>query len=237
MLGLVIVNGLIDSFNPCAIGIFLIFLSTLFMLKKDKKKIFQVSLAYIGSIYLIYLLIGLGLIKVVLFFGIPHLLSLVGALVIVFVGILSVKDYLLPNNKFLNTKIPYSARQLILKWAYKGSIPASIMVGILVGISEFPCSGGIYVATVGLLSQQATFIEGFFYLLLYNLMFVLPLIAIYFVTKNQRVVMKLVDWQEKEKSHMKLVMGLTMIVLGFVLLKWYVPGGWDMITGKVNIFK
>ncbi len=221
MLGLVIVNGLIDSFNPCAIGIFLIFLSMLFMLKKDKKHIFKISLAYILSIYILYLLIGLGLIKVIFFLGIPHLITFIGAVIIVLVGVLSIKDYFFPNSMF-STKIPYSARQLILKWAYKASWPAAAVMGVLVGISGFPCAGGIYVATLGLLSQKSTFIQGFFYLLLYNLMFVMPLIVIYAATANQKVAMKMLDWQEREKNHMKLIMGLIMTILGVIIFKWYI---------------
>ncbi len=220
MLPLVIVNGLIDSFNPCAIGIFLIYLSMLFMMKKERAKIFQISLAYILSIYILYLLIGLGLIRVIFFFGIPHLITFIGAIIIVLVGGLSIKDYFFPNSMF-STKIPYGARQLILKWAYKASWPAAAVVGLLVGISGFPCAGGIYVATLGLLSQKATFIQGFFYLLLYNLMFVMPLIVIYTVTANQKVAMKMTDWQEREKNHLKLIMGIIMLVLGFIIFKFY----------------
>ena len=221
MLGLVIINGLIDSFNPCAIGIFLIFLSMLFMLKKEKKHVFQISLVYILSIYISYLLIGLGMIKVIQFFGVPHLISFIGAIIIIIVVVLSIKDYFFPDTIF-STKIPYSARQLILKWTYKGTLPAAAVVGVLVGISEFPCSGGIYVTTLGLLSDKATFIQGFFYLLIYNLMFVLPLILIYAVTANQKVAMKLMDWQEREKNHMKLTMGIIMTILGVILIKWYI---------------
>ncbi|RJO62299.1 hypothetical protein C4544_00435 [candidate division WS5 bacterium] len=221
MLYLVIINGLIDSFNPCAIGIFLIFISMLFMLKKEKKQVFKISLVYIMSIYISYLLIGVGLIKVVQFFGVPHLITLVGAIIIILVGALSIKDYFLPNSIF-STKIPYSARQLILKWTYKATLPAAAVVGVLVGISEFPCSGGIYIATVGLLSQKETFLRGFLYLLIYNLMFVLPLILIYIITVNQKVAIKLMDWQEREKNHMKLSMGVIMVILGVILLKWYV---------------
>lgn len=221
MLGMVIVNGLIDSFNPCAIGIFLIFLSMLITMKKEKIKIFQISLAYILSIYLLYLLIGLGLIRVIFFFGVPHLITFIGAIIIVVVGLLSIKDYFFPNRRF-PTKIPYKSRQLILKWAHKASWPAAAVVGVLVGISGFPCAGGIYVATLGLLSQKSTYIQGFLYLLLYNLMFVTPLIIIYIVTANPKVAMKMMDWQEREKNHMKLIMGLIMTVLGVIIFRWYV---------------
>lgn len=199
----------------------MIFLSMLFMLKKEKKHIFQISLTYILAIYISYLLIGLGMIRVIQFFGQPHLISLIGAGIIILVGVLSIKDYFFPNSIF-STKIPYSARQLILKWTYKATLPAAAVVGVLVGISEFPCSGGIYVTTLGLLSQKTTFIQGFFYLLLYNLMFVMPLILIYTITANQKVAMKLMDWQEREKNHMKLVMGIIMTVLGIILIKWFI---------------
>jgi cytochrome c biogenesis protein CcdA len=87
-----------------------------------------------------------------------------------------------------------------------------------VALFEFPCTGGIYVAILGMLAVKASQLEGIIYLLLYNIAFVIPLIAILVLASNRQVVEKLRDWQKVENLKMKLLMGLFMIALGAIIL-------------------
>jgi cytochrome c biogenesis protein CcdA len=59
--------------------------------------------------------------------------------------------------------------------------------GFLVGLCTFPCSGGIYIAIIGLLASQTTYLRGVSYLGLYNLAFIAPLLIILAGVGNQRV--------------------------------------------------
>ena len=213
----VIVSGLIDSFNPCAITVLLLFIGLMFSLQKSRKLILAMGFFYILSVYVSYLLIGLGVMKLTLFFGIPHFMAYFGGIVSIFVGLWSLKDYFFPNFGPI-IKIPLGSRQLISDWSHKATIPAAIVVGFLVGITEFPCSGAIYLAVIGLLSVQTSFWSGFWYLILYNVMFVLPLIIIFLFASNRLIVERLTFWQETKGYAMKLVLGITMVILGIVLI-------------------
>lgn len=218
LLPAVLSAGLIDSFNPCAITILLLFIGVLFGLRKSRQLILVMGFFYIAAIYITYLAIGLGLLKIVHLFGIPHFMAKAGAVIALMVGLISLKEYFFPNWKWpINLSISVASRQTISEWAFKATIPASIIVGFLVGVFEFPCSGAIYFATIGLLSAKATFFKGVIYLLLYNLMFVLPLVAVYLLATNRLITERMISWQESRGSLMKLVTGIFMLALAAVI--------------------
>jgi cytochrome c biogenesis protein CcdA len=111
-------------------------------------------------------------------------------------------------------------RGYVSKYAYKATIASAIIVGALIGIYEFPCSGAIYLAVVSLLSTKANFFTGLAYLLIYNLMFVLPLILIFVLATNKITTEKYINFQEKNGRKLHLILAIFMIVLGLVILKF-----------------
>lgn len=221
ILSTVIGAGLLDSFNPCAISAALLFVAVMFTLGRDRKSILKVGFFYIISVYITYFLIGLGLLKAVSFFGIPNLFSLIGAIIVIVFGLLNLKEYFFPHWNFLKIRMPIEARYKLNDWAYKASAPAAIVMGVLVGVFEFPCSGAVYIAIISLLNLKATFLNGLLYLLIYNLLFVLPLILIFIFSSNRIVTEKMINLQEKEGRKMHLLLATLMLVLGGVMLIWY----------------
>jgi cytochrome c biogenesis protein CcdA len=73
MLPLVITNGLVDSFNPCAIGVLLIYISILLGTNASRKFVLLFGGFYIFATFATYFLIGLGILHVIHLFGVPHL--------------------------------------------------------------------------------------------------------------------------------------------------------------------
>jgi cytochrome c-type biogenesis protein len=217
ILSVVIVSGFIDSFNPCAISLLLIYISLMFTLKKSRKEIFVFGLFYVVSIYITYLLIGLGLLRAGTAFTFNPISKIVAIIVIIF-GLINIKEYFWPGSKF-TIRIPLKVRALVSKYAYQATVASAIIVGVLIGLYEFPCSGAIYLAIVGLLSSSGTFWHGLPYLLIYNLMFVLPLIIIFILATNKITTEKFINLQEKHGRKLHLVLAVSMILLGIVLLK------------------
>lgn len=60
--------------------------------------------------------------------------------------------------------------------------------------------------------------EGLLYLLLYNLMLIIPLVVVLLASSNRKVVDKMVSWQSRNKARMRLLMGSFMVAMGFVIL-------------------
>jgi cytochrome c biogenesis protein CcdA len=99
----------------------------------------------------------------------------------------------------------------------KATVPMAFLLGLLVGICEFPCTGGPYLMVIGLLHDQSTYLQGALYLLLYNLLFVLPLVVVLMITGDKAVVGKVQRWRSTKLKHSRLVGGIIMIVIGVLI--------------------
>ena len=219
LLYLVITAGLINSFNPCAIAILLIFIALMLTFKKDFKTITILGLTYIVAVFLTQFVIGLGLLKTLYLFSIPQIFTrIIGWLLIVW-GAWSIKDFFFPKLP-LRLSISLKGRQVIAFLAQKFSIPTTLVMGCLVAIFGFPCTGGIYLATLALLSAKETYLKGIVYLLIYNLMFILPLIVIFAAATNRMVAEKIINLNEKNSPVFRLIIGLITLGMGLILVLW-----------------
>ena len=100
----------------------------------------------------------------------------------------------------------------------RASLPTAFFLGVLVGLCEFPCTGGPYLMVLGLLHDQGTYFAGFGYLLLYNLIFILPLVIILFIASDNALLEKVSQWKKAETKRMRLLGGIAMVILGLVIL-------------------
>src|SRR3989338_7618606 len=79
LLPLVLISSLLDSVHPCSFSILLITIAFLFGLQMTREKILRIGGVYIAGIFASYLLIGLGLLKVLHLFNTPHFMGKLGA--------------------------------------------------------------------------------------------------------------------------------------------------------------
>src|SRR3990167_11301035 len=82
LLPLVAVSALLDSVNPCAFSVLLITVAFLFSLGKPRKEVLALGWSYIGGLFLTYLLIGLGILRALHVFGVPHFMGRLGAVAV-----------------------------------------------------------------------------------------------------------------------------------------------------------
>ncbi len=221
LLPLVLASGFLDGFNPCAFAVLLFFIAFLFTIRRTKSNVFQMGAVYIGGIYLTYFLIGLGLLKAITLSGEMHFMAKVGSWLVIGLGLINLKDFLFPGLP-VSLRVPTIAHGTIQNWLQKATLPAAATGGVLVGLCTFPCSGGIYVAIIGLLSAQATYLRGLGYLSLYNLMFVLPLVVVLAAVANRRVLHQIRVLERSQSRRLRLLSGLVMMATGVVILIWFV---------------
>ncbi len=221
MIPLVAVTGFLDGIHPCAIAILIFFVAFLLTLQRSLKSIFALGLVYIFVIFLTYLAIGVGLFSGFMLFGQHHFFAKLGSWLLIFLGLLSLRDYFFPQVR-LGIKIPTVSHKRIKELLQKATLPTIVVAAFLVGLCSVPCSGGIYAAVTALLASKTTFFSGFLYLLLYNFMFVMPLIILLVLASNPYTLIKLGEWQQKHKKTQKLVMGVFMIIIGAGILMFFV---------------
>lgn len=216
LLPLIIVAALIDSINPCAFSILLLTIAFLFTLGRSHSSILKVGSFYILGIFLIYILIGIGILQTLHLFNTPHFMAKAGAALLILWGVINLINEFFP--KFpIKLKIPQVSHRIMAQLMEKGSIPTAFILGALVGICEFPCTGGPYLMVLGLLHDQANYWLGVGYLFLYNLVFVLPLVVILLIASDARLLEKVQKWKTINTWRMRFISGIAMIILGILI--------------------
>jgi len=213
LLPLVAVAALIDSINPCAFSILLLTVAFLLSIGKLRSSVLSIGSAYIFGIFLVYLLIGLGLLQTLHIFDTPHFMAKVGASLLLLLGAINIANELFPRFP-IKLAIPHVAHHRIAVLMEKASVPTAVALGVLVGLCEFPCTGGPYLMVLGLLHDNVTYYTGVSYLFLYNLIFILPLVLILLIASDKALLAKVQAWQQSERKAMRWGGGIAMMALG-----------------------
>lgn len=216
LLPLIAVAALIDSINPCAFSILLLTIAFLFSIGRLRTKILQVGSSYIAGIFIVYVAIGLGILQTLHLFNTPHFMAKIGASLLIALGAINIVNELFPAFP-IKLRIPSIAHAKMAELMEKGSVLTAFLLGGLVGICEFPCTGGPYLMILGLLHDTSSYLFGFGYLLLYNAIFVLPLIIILLIAADKSLLEKVSALQKRESRFMRFGGGIAMVVLGIVI--------------------
>ncbi|MFA5098607.1 MAG: cytochrome c biogenesis protein CcdA [Candidatus Paceibacterota bacterium] len=216
LISLITVGALADSVNPCAFSVLLLTIGFLFSMEMSRLKVLKIGLVYVIGIFLTYILIGLGILEALSFFGIPRFVSKVAAVILIAAGLINIINKFFPAFP-IKLKIPEASHERIAVLISKASAISAFFLGIFVALFEFPCTGGPYLVVLGLLHDKASYFKGFLYLIYYNLIFVLPLVIILLVASNKILLERVRLWRKEEGGGMKLISGLVMILLGLII--------------------
>ncbi len=217
-LGIVLTAAAVDSVNPCAIGVLILMVSVVLGNQGSIKRLLLLGGLYIFAVFATYLIAGLGL---VYFLGaIPlwvteYLSITVGALVI-FAGILEIKDFFWYGRGF-SLHIPAVFANKIKQMSSKITVPSVILLGAFVSAVELPCTGAPYLAIISILSVNFN-ASAFLMLVLYNIVFVAPLIIILLLVAAGVKVSAVKQWKQDNKHYMRLAAGALLLVLGWLLI-------------------
>lgn len=217
-LSTVVFTALIDSINPCAIGVLILLISTVIANSQSKKRMLQLGFAYIGAVGIVYFLAGLGLLTFLS--NIPHsvaeYISIIVGAVIVLAGLVEFKDFFWYGQGFSLAIDPKMAKR-IHEYSKNLSVPGMIFLGAFVSAVELPCTGAPYLAILLVLKQNFDF-TAFLLLVLYNFIFVLPLLIILLLAAAGMKVTDIKMWKERNRPYMRLLTGLLLIALGWLLI-------------------
>jgi|TARA_B100001971_G_C18234494_1_gene566215 cytochrome c biogenesis protein CcdA len=230
-LGIIIAAALADSINPCVFGVLIFLLAYMTSVFKSKTKMLIGGLAYISSVYLTYFLIGLGVFTLAYTAGFARPFYWIAAILAIGAGLFEIKDYfwygrwfslqMIPGGAGLIKKYSNSLRKMETKHPAL-SIGIAFFLGILVVFVELPCTGAPYLAVLGFLTS-GEYSRGIPLLLLYNLIFILPLffiVGLVYFGKTSRTLEK---WRKENRGLMRLGIGLFLIVLGGYMI-WSIIG-------------
>lgn len=217
-LGLVLGSAAIDSINPCAIGVLILMISVILGGHKSVARMLFLGGLYIFAIFTTYLLAGLGLLYFlgsVPLFVTEYLSIAVGSMVILF-GLVEIKDYFWYGRGF-SLGIPIVFTKKIHDMSKNITVPGVIITGAFVAGVELPCTGAPYLAIITILSTNFNFLA-FLMLVLYNIVFVLPLVVILVMVAAGTKLPAVKKWKQEARGLMRLTIGLLLIGLGWLLI-------------------
>lgn len=217
-LGLVVGSAAIDSINPCAIGVLILMISVIMGQKNSVGKMLLLGGLYIFAIFLTYLLAGFGILyflaKIPLF--ITEYLSIAVGLMIIIFGFFEIKDYFWYGKGF-SLGIPPVFMDTIHRLSKNVTIPGVILMGAFVAGVELPCTGAPYLAIITILSLNFDF-TALLLLILYNIIFVLPLVIILLMVAFGVKLNSVSSWRHESRGLMRLGIGMLMVGLGWLLI-------------------
>ena len=217
-ISVVVVTAAIDAINPCAIGVLILMISVLLAAQQSPKRLLLLGGLYILAIFLVYLAAGLGLIY--FFASIPivlaEYLSISVGLLIIAAGIIEIKDYYWYGRWFSLT-IPSRFAKKLDNYTSKTTIFGVMFLGAFVAAVELPCTGAPYLAIITLLSQYFDF-TALLLLILYNIIFISPLIIILLMVAGGKKLQGIQKWKQRNRPAMRLAIGLLLIAMGWLLI-------------------
>lgn len=218
-----VVIGLADGFNPCAMWV-LLFLISMLIGMKDKKRMWILGSTFLltsALIYLIFMMSWLNLanllISVVWVRVIIAIVSLVG-------GIINLRGYIkhrkvsgcdVVDDKKRN-KIITRIKKFTTEKNFWLAILGVIVLAISVNVVELACSAGLPVMFIEILSlNNLTAIEEIIYIVLYMLFFLLDDFVVFVIAMTT---LSLTGVSSKYGNLSKLIGGILMLLIGLLLM-------------------
>ena len=146
-----------------------------------------------------------------------HLPARFGALLAILFGLWMLKDFFLPDVGW-RLQAPGRIGQIARQSAKRATIPALITGGFLIGLCTVPCSGAVYLGVLSLLALQPTALLGYSYLVLYNVVFVLPLVVLLIAASARPTLNRLAHWNLHHKEWVRLALGGGVVAMGLLML-------------------
>lgn len=217
--------ALADSINPCAIAVLAMILIAIMTQNPHKKrKVLFGGLAFVGAVFVGYLAYGIIIVE---FFSVFAELLRENALYIydglailaMIFGALNVKDFFVYKKGSLGTEMPLFMRPKVKRVIEKVTSPfGAFITGFIVTLFLLPCTIGPYIVASGILSELGI-LGALPWLLYYNVVFVLPMLAITIIIYlGFAKVDEVTGWKDRNIRLLHLIAGALLFFVGLALL-------------------
>ena len=220
-LAAVIVGSLVDAINPCEFAVLIILMTTILATGNSRKTLLT-GLAFSASIFISYFLMGLGFYKALSLGSVSGwFFQIIGWLAIL-LGLFNLKDYFWYGKGFL-MEVPLSWRPRLKNLIHSVTSPGgAFAIGFLVSLFLLPCTSGPYIVILGMLAKNTLDIQAVLYLLLYNLIFVSPMILISLAVYKGFDPTKAEEIRQKRLKTLHLITGIIMLAMGVIIINGWI---------------
>jgi len=231
-----LMDGLADGLNPCAIATLVFFASMLGITRRKRgitrgRQLLLMGLPFCLATFATYTALGFGLLQALrLLEGFERArvaLNWAMTALLACFSVISFRDAIAYNKtedpESVTMQLPEPLKQSIHKIVRKrtrsGSLVlAGLLIGTLVTIIESVCTGQMYVPALVLMIEMGCGTLGTWgYLLAYNAMFILPLLAVLSVVYLGVSTERLVDWSRRNVVASKILLGSLFLLMAVLL--------------------
>ncbi|NWG04343.1 MAG: hypothetical protein HXY44_15935 [Syntrophaceae bacterium] len=236
----VLLAGLIEGLNPCALATLVFFISYLTMVGRTRKEIFWVGMGFTGAGFVTHLLLGLGILGFVQHLSFIPLFSkivyFVTFIISIFLGIFSLYDYVQLKRgrpSKMTLQVPDSLKKRIHRIIRKreGELEANqegkstrflfaaMGIGFIVTLLQSTCTSQVYLPTILFVTHIPSLRDSaIFYLILYNIVYILPLVVIFGIVYWGTTSQQLSLFLQRRTSTIKLFTALFFFALAGILI-------------------
>jgi len=259
----VISAGLVDGINPCAFTVIVFFISFLALQGYRKNELMIIGLTFIFAVFLTYILIGLGLFGIFYRLGgfafLANIVNISIGIFSIILGFFALYDFFkfkrtglteglilqlpkvikarihsLIGSHYRDIEAKQPGKRNILRLAF-----SALITGFLISILEAVCTGQVYLPTIAFVLKTTPLkLEALGYLLVYNFMFILPLLAIFLFALWGVTSAQFAHFLKRHLLTVKLLMAILFFVLGFYLIahaQQASPEGDTLVSGQASM--
>ena len=229
----ILLAGLLDALNPCAMATIVFFMSLLSAAGVRGHRILMAGGAFALGSFLTYMALGFGILRVIHLFEGFHAVKMVAnagmAVILVVLAVLSLRDAfryrITLSARDISVKLPFPLMRKaheVMKggMGHRSVVIGGLVTGVIVTGLESVCTGQIYIPTLVMLIKAGGgySLRAVGYLVAYNLMFVLPLVILFILVYHGLKWQAVLEWSRRNVVSSKILMGLFFLAMAVMMI-------------------
>ncbi len=234
----IFLTGLINGINPCSISMLFLLLS---LVISKKSNIIKFGFSYIAGKMVAYFSFGIAAYNIITvvdsaaFRNVQYGISILMIIMSLILALLNFRDAYWAKKEIYNNvkmQLPGSLRKynhrIIASLAGKAdsrwAVVIIFLLGAIISLGEFLCTGQIYVATIVYMVQNTLGLTGItvFSFILYVLAASIPLIILVILVNRTKQLLLVSEFVRKHLPVIKIIFGVTFLIFGIIFVTYII---------------
>jgi cytochrome c-type biogenesis protein len=210
--------GLLAGFNPCLLAMLAFLASTMLASTSRRKDILTMVAFFSLGIFVVYIIFGIGLFSVLREES-ALMFRFILVIVLLILGIMQLEDarrLQLGGTSLFKTDW---TKKYVHGVIASQRVVSYFLLGALFSLIRAPCVGGMYIAIIGIISNQGYASSGLVYLILFNIGIVLPVMLLGGIIALGMSPEQVDRFRQDHRVAIRLITGFTLFALA-ALIYW-----------------
>lgn len=218
LLAVLVGAAIVDSINPCTIAVMILLIGAV-LYSKGRRNALVSGFLFAFTIFFMYILYGFGILHAISTLELTRIFYTIVTLAAFLLALLEIRAFIDYRPGMAAVEMPMFLRPYAKKVTSEATSPIGVIAAaIFCSLFLIPCSSGPYLLVLGMLAKAAT-LQTVSYLLLYNFIFILPMLIItVMIFFGKTTVEKVGKAKDKYIRYIHLVSGIIMFLLFFLMM-------------------